>query len=186
MDVQSIADVNRLAYVGRQPGLRDSDSWYTPAGYCDLIRQALGGTIDLDPFTSRQANETVQARRILTVEDNAMLCPWPPVETVFMNPPYSAGCCATAVARFVREFKAGTFREGVVLVNNATETGWFQQLASVASAICFPNCRIRFDALDGKRSSKNTRGQTFFFLGLDPARFIQVMRPQGLIAVPMH
>lgn len=186
MDQQTIDDVSCLAYIGRQPSVCESDGWYTPASACNLVRQALGGLIDLDPFTSEQANETVQACRILTVKDNAVLCPWPSVDTVFMNPPYSPGLCATAVARFVREFAGGTFREGVVLVNNATETGWFQQLASVASAICFPNHRIRFDTFDGKRSSKNTRGQAFFYVGPDPSRFIQVMKSQGLITVPMH
>ncbi len=173
--MSDIANVNQLAYVGRKPGSRDSDSWYTPAVYCEAVRQALGGVIDLDPFSSELANRTVQAHRILTEADDALVCPWPQVRTAFMNPPYSAGLCGKAIARFVQEFRNGTFEEGIVLVNNATETRWFQQIARAASALCFTDHRIQFESLDGKRSSNNTRGQCFLYLGPNPAPFAQVM-----------
>lgn len=178
------ADPARLAYVGRQPGSRDSDSWFTPARYCDAVRQALGGTIDLDPFSSELANRTVQSRLILTEADDALSCDWPRVRTAFMNPPYSAGLCSRAIGRFLEQYRAGTFEAGIVLVNNATETTWFQPLARASSALCFPDHRIQFESIDGKRSSKNTRGQCFAYLGPDPGQFAAVFTELGVIAHP--
>jgi len=139
------------------------------------VRQALGGAIALDPFSSPEANRTVQALQILTAADDALSCDWPRVRSAFMNPPYSAGLCGKAIARFVQEFRNGTFEAGIVLVNNATETRWFQQIARAASALCFTDHRIQFESLDGKRSSNNTRGQCFLYLGPNPEPFARVM-----------
>ena len=49
--------------------------WYTPIGLVDKARQALGGAIDLDPFTHPVANEIVQAQHIITEQENNQCFP---------------------------------------------------------------------------------------------------------------
>jgi phage N-6-adenine-methyltransferase len=174
----------RMGYVGSVPGLkaatpgRDSDSWFTPAMYIEAARRVLGA-IDLDPFSSAAANETVRATRYFTAADNALTCGWALLPTnvpqnVWMNPPYTAALIKPAITRLKAECRAGTVGAGIVLVNNATDTLWFHELLSFASAVCFTRGRIAFKNVDGKRISSNTRGQAFVLVGdhADRGRFM--------------
>lgn len=169
------ANVNRLAYIGRKPGTyaRDSDAWYTPKSYVDAARRVMGG-IDLDPFSSEEANATVRATLIFTEKLSAFDCPWrtlrmaqeyPEGLRVWMNPPYSAGLIQRAAAVFLEARAAGHISQAVVLVNNSTETQWFKALREAAEAVCMTTHRIAFEAADSKRVSGNTRGQVFFYFG---------------------
>ena len=170
-----IADVNRLGYIGRKPGAtlpdRDADSWYTPISYVEAARAVMDG-IDLDPFSSEKANETIRATRILTEDRSAFVNAWrkdkrkyPNGVRVWMNPPYSSGLISRAVDAFLENLSAGHIDQAVVLVNNATDTQWFRALRERSAAVCFTHHRISFEATDGKRVSGNTRGQTFFYFG---------------------
>jgi hypothetical protein len=168
MHCASTADPSRMGYIGRLPGLtppdRDSDSWFTPEKYLAAARLALGGAIDLDPYTSAAANERVGARHSFTLQEPAPPGPeWPGVGTCFMNPPYTGGLVLDAAQRFTAAFRARRFRKGVVLVNNATDTRFFHLLLKEAAAVCFTDHRIAFENVDGKRISGNTRGQAFFY-----------------------
>jgi phage N-6-adenine-methyltransferase len=184
----SVANVRKLAYVGAQPGAnRDSDSWFTPTEYIDAARAALGGHITLDPFSSDHANEVVRATRYFTEEDDAFAQSWAgamtPGEpsTVWMNPPYSGQLVKAAVTLFLDEYEAGTFKEGVFLVNNATETRWFQRAMALSSAVCFTHHRISFWNADGKRRSGNTRGQAFLYFGPQEERFADAFAQHGAV-----
>lgn len=181
----TFADSKRLAYVGKAPGAasRDSDSWFTPPVYVEAARACLGG-IGLDPFSSAAANLSVKAGRFLTVADDALTCAWRPpsdCRTVWMNPPYSGGLCRLACAKFLEEFAAGSFSAGVVLVNNATETRFFQALLGASAAMCLPSARIQFWNADGKQISGNTRGQAFLYFGDDAPRFLAAFKSFGWV-----
>lgn len=127
------ADKLKLGYVGSQPGQRDSASWFTPARYIQSVTAVLGG-IGLDPFSSADANRIVKAKRFFSIEDNAFLKAWK-APTVFMNPPYSGTLCRQACRKFLEEWQAGNFQSGIVLVNNCTETQFFQELLRNASSV---------------------------------------------------
>ena len=70
-------------------------------------------------------------------------------------------------------------QEGIILVNNATETKWFQTLLTNASSICFTNHRISFWNADGKVVSNNTRGQAFFYFGNHAEKFNAIFASHG-------
>ncbi|MGL5074483.1 MAG: DNA N-6-adenine-methyltransferase [Waterburya sp.] len=65
-----------------------SDEWYTPSYIIDRVHQVIG-LPDLDPASSKTANQTIKAKKYFTREDNALLkTHWAdrPV-SVFLNPP---------------------------------------------------------------------------------------------------
>lgn len=163
-------------YVANNSGCNE---WYTPEKYIDLAREVLG-EIDLDPASCEFANETVNARLFYSEEDDGLTKPWR--GRVWMNPPYSADLIARFAEKFVREYRNGNITEGIVLVNNATETGWFSELAGAASAVCFPRGRIRYNS-QTRESLAPLQGQAFIYFGGGPERFLQVFSEIGWGAV---
>jgi phage N-6-adenine-methyltransferase len=176
------ADKNNLAYIGKKPGgeKRDSDAWFTPKRYVEMVRGALGGSIDFDPFSCKVAQETVKAKNFYTVNDDALRTPWPKCNTVFMNPPYSKGTCALAIQAFTASFDQGKFRRGIVLVNNATDTTWWASLTNHnrCVSLCLTHGRIGFENADGKAVSGNTRGQAFILFQAGAQQEIRDARKQ--------
>lgn len=180
LNLPSSADPKKLGYVGSTPGSRDSNAWFTPSKYIESVRVGLGGEITLDPFSSKEANQVVKAKKFYTEEDDAFIQSWE-TNTVFMNPPYSGKLCSEAVSKFIDEYEKKSFSSGIFLVNNATETKWFQRAFGAASAVCFTNHRISFWNADGKAMSGNTRGQAFFYFGKDTKKFMEEFKQHGSV-----
>jgi phage N-6-adenine-methyltransferase len=180
------ADTKKLAYIAAIPTKkpeqgRDSDSWFTPPFYISLVRETIG-SIDLDPFSSKQANGVIQAERFFDQKRNAFKQRWfKQPGTVFMNPPYSRGLINASVELFIQHWQQKQISQGIVLVNNATETKWFQALLADASAICLVKKRIAFENRDGKHVSGNTRGQVFLYFGDDAETFKRVFSTIGSV-----
>ncbi len=159
------ASALRLANGGRVNAKFSSESveWYTPAKYIEAARHVLGG-IDLDPASSRQANETVKATNILTVRDNGLEKPWE--GRVWLNPPYalidgesSAGKWG---AKLIEEYRAGRCTAAVLLVNAVTDARWFQPFFDFP--ICFTYHRIEFYTPSGQPRSP-VSGNAFVYFG---------------------
>jgi ParB family chromosome partitioning protein len=158
------------------------NEWYTPDEYVGAARAVLG-TIDLDPASSASANEIIRAQDFYTADDNGLAQPWR--GRLWMNPPYASGLIEPFTAKMAECYEAGDVAESITLVNNATETRWFQRLARVAAAICFPERRIRFVSLDGTPGAP-LQGQAFIYLGVDAERFANEYRKFGLIVDVRH
>jgi phage N-6-adenine-methyltransferase len=159
----------------------DNGEWYTPPDITERVRRALGGTIDLDPFSCDVAQENVQATHYFTRERDAMLYDWPVGHTLFANPPYGRGIIGKCVTKIVREFPH-SWHTGIILVNNATDTGWFHQLARMSSAACIFQQRIQFIQPQDVTVDRNTRGQIALYIGNDPDLFTSSFYDVGLIA----
>ena len=126
------------------------------------------GGIDLDPATSEEANTVVNATRIFTAQDDGLLRRWH--GRVWMNPPYASDLVGKFAEKLVCSFVDGDVSEGIVLVNNATETSWFMTLVSAASAVVFPRSRVRFWQPDGKLGAP-LQGQAIIYFGARPETF---------------
>lgn len=138
-----------------------NNEWYTPKEYIDIARAVLG-EIDLDPASCEYANKTVKAKQYYSAENDGLTKPWK--GKVWMNPPYSSDLISKFTAKFATEYITGNITEGIVLVNNATETGWFSSLVTVASAVAFPHGRIRYVSPD-KETNTPLQGQAFIYFG---------------------
>jgi ParB family chromosome partitioning protein len=163
----------KKAHVANNSG---NNEWYTPAVFVEAARAVLGG-FDLDPASSEIANRTVRADRIFTAEDDGLAQDWP-VGRIWMNPPYAQPLMGQFASKFAAEIRKGS--EGVVLVNNATETAWFQEIAAECSAICFPKTRIRFLHPEGNLGAP-LQGQAIIYCGPDVDAFEEAFAVFGLV-----
>ena len=176
--VQSAADVDDILNpvpVSRRDGY-DSNEWYTPSEYIEAARSVMGG-IDLDPASCEIAQTVVKADVYLTKIENGLAQRWIR-ERVWLNPPY--GDIEPWVAKLIAEFDDGHFvKQAIIVVNNATETGWFQSLLA-RFPVCALSRRIPFWRHD-QSGEQARQGQVMFYLGADVDRFIEVFQALGPI-----
>ena len=158
----------------------DGDEFSTPAVYVEAARKVLG-SIELDIASNAYAANVVRAERFWTKADNALPRDWS-AKTAWLNPPYSNRLIQQFVEIWLEHIADGRIKSGIVLVNNATETAWFQSLLGACTAVCFPDHRIAFE-LNGTPIAGNRYAQTFFYFGPDLAKFAGVFSQFGKIGV---
>lgn len=141
--------------------------WFTPPDIIEAARSVLG-EIDLDPATTPEANAVIRAADHYTAEDDGLTQSWK--GRVWLNPPYASRLVGAFTAKLIEHYAAGDVPVACLLVNNATETTWFQAAAAHASAICFPRGRLTF-WYPGKRTVTPLQGQAILYLGSDPETF---------------
>ncbi len=153
----------------------DSDEWYTPIEYLWAAREVMGD-IALDPASSELAQTVVHAKAYFTKADNGLAMARWLGETIWLNPPYSNP--AVWVDRLIKEFQTGIFiKHAIILVNNSTETTWFQSLLE-RYPVCLPAKRLAFWRHDQDGVTAR-QGQACFYLGADVDKFVEVFGKFG-------
>jgi phage N-6-adenine-methyltransferase len=152
------------------------NEWYTPSAYIEAARQAMG-SIDLDPASCELAQETVKAGVYYTIADDGLAREWG--GNVWLNPPYSKDLIGKFAEKVVVESER--FEQAIVLVNNATETAWFQSMARKANAICLFAGRIKFNDKTGKPANTPVQGQAAIYFGEHVERFASAFDDLGLV-----
>lgn len=149
------------------------NEWYTPVEFVDAARKVMGD-IDLDPASCEVANKTVKAKTIFTIANDGLSQKW--YGNVWLNPPYASDLIGKFANKTAESKK--DINQAIVLVNNATETQWFNTLIEVASAIVFPKSRVKFCMANGNTGAP-LQGQAFIYIGAYPERFLKVFKKYG-------
>lgn len=169
----TIEDIQKAkAHVSHNSG---ENEWYTPAEFVESAR-AVMGSIDCDPASSEVANKTVKAKIFYTKDDDGLSKTWG--GCVWMNPPYAQPLIAHFAEAVSAKFESREIDKAIVLVNNATETTWFQRMASVASGVCFPKGRIRFVSPVGVVGAP-LQGQAILYFGDCASEFMEEFKKYG-------
>ena len=143
----------------------------------DAARDVLG-EFDLDPASSDAAQRQVQATEFFDKNDDGLTRPWR--GRVWLNPPYSQPAIGEFVSKLVAELYAGHVRSAVMLTHNYTDTAWFHEAQSAATAICFTRGRVKFVNPAGETAAP-TQGQAFFYFGSNPAPFVARFSEIGFV-----
>ncbi len=159
-----------------------NNEWYTPIKYIELVRKVLGA-IDLDPASCEYANKTVGATKFFTSENDGLKKNWH--GRVFLNPPYGRKLIGKFIDKLKTEFVQGHISECIVLINNATETTWFNDITEIASAVVFTHGRIKFNS-EIKESKTPLQGQAFLYIGKNAEKFLEVFQAIGWGALIKH
>lgn len=158
----------------------EGNEWATPKEYIDRAKAVLG-RIDLDPASNDLAQGYVGATQHWTKADDPLARPWH--GRVWLNPPYyPTSLLSRFVDKLVGEVAIGNTIAAIMLVNNFTDTAWFQTAAAHCRVACFPRRRICFEGAVGEPLN----GQTFFYYGDDIDSFCSVFSTIGWLATPFH
>lgn len=153
------------------------NEWDTPREYIEAARNLMG-EIDVDPSSTERANKVVRAKRFYTKENDGLKKDWK--GNIWMNPPYAQPLISLFSAELVKKIKSKEVKQALVLVNNATETKWFQELVNTCNAICLISGRVRFLNPEG-RPGAPLQGQIILYFGSKGVDFIRQFAKFGQI-----
>lgn len=129
---------------------------YTPSHVAALVREALGGYIELDPASTPKANKLVKADTIFTKEQDGLQQDWRPFKTVYLNPPGGRNGLGPLVPQFWKKFCAEV-SHGIWMGYSLEQLQSLQKPGLshpffVGDAYCIPKTRIAFVREDGAKS----------------------------------
>ena len=116
----------------------------------------------------------MKAEHFFTTEQDGLKQMW--YGRIFMNPPYQGDLISQFVQKLCESPKVTEF---VILVNNATETRWFQVLLGMSTAVCFPKGRVKF--WHPRKIAVPLQGQAVLYFGNDLKAFRQEFNHFGAI-----
>ncbi len=148
----------------------------TPSAIIESARKVMG-SIDTDPASNDEAQEQIRAETYYTAEDDGLTREW--FGNIWLNPPRSTELVSRFTEQLISELSAGHIRSAIVLVDNATDTAWFQMLTARSSAVCFHEGPVRFAEAGNKRSVTPKHGQVIVYYGPDTEKFYDVFSIMG-------
>lgn len=133
---------NDLRY---REGDHPNQTQFTPAYVLDPVREALGGSIELDPCTTQ--DNPVGAKQFFYLPTDGLARDWD-AGTIYVNPPYGK-----AREAWVRKCSqaASLGSRVVLLIPAATDTAIFQEAMQTATAGVFIKGRVKFGVLRPNR-----------------------------------
>jgi hypothetical protein len=161
----------------------ESNEHYSPKYIVEAAREALGGSIDLDPASCEFANRTVKARRYYNEEANGLIQPW--FGKIFLNPPGGKVEGQSNQKIFWRKLM-----ESYLIDNTVTEAIYlsfsieFLQVAQTELPrqycphnyhICFPSKRVPYMKPNGESGDSPPHASMLVYIGENVKRFLESM-----------
>lgn len=190
VDATEAAEVAEM-FPDEDEATSDGDEWYTPAWLIEKAKQVMGG-IDIDPASSRAAQERVQASLwmgkdyalssrgalgVNWVHNNGPT--WQPAR-VWLNPPYSFPLVGQFVEKLLEQIEKGYVGEAILLVNNNTETDWWHKAAAAAAVTFTFRSRVFFWRPGREDATSPRQGQVAFYFGPNVLDFIEEFKDKGM------
>jgi hypothetical protein len=88
--------------------------WHTPESILKLVKDVFDGTIDLDVCSDAKAQETVNATKYFTAEDNGLLQPWN-ARRIWCNFPGGRGESTRWFQKAQQQFQNNTTIEAIMM-----------------------------------------------------------------------
>jgi len=159
-----------------------NDEYLTPLEYIKSARNVMG-TIDLDPASSEIGNSRVKANHFFSIKNPALEgIDWE--GNVWLNPPYSRGNLPYFTKLLLHNWKF-LMQQAIYLVPNSTSEKWYQKILKTEKSLaCLTDHRIEFILFENGRFYHQTNpefGNTFFYLGNEPDRFVDEFSKWGTI-----
>lgn len=151
------------------------NEWYTPEYIIEAARKTMGN-IELDPASSKIANQTVKAKKYFDIDSNGLEQKWH--GNIWLNPPYSQPLISQYSEKINTEIN--NFNQACILTNNATETEWYQNILINASVVCFFKSRIKFIDINGNPSGAPLQGQSIIYIGKNSKEFYNEFKKYGI------
>lgn len=159
----------------------ESDEWFTPSHIIDAARKAMG-SIDTDPASCFEANQTVQATYWYDRQSNGLLDQLPWQGNVWLNPPYGRGDYGAQgfTKRLLQEITLGTVTQAITCLNLGSMSAfWFEPIMLSAAVQLIYKGRLDFRPPDGKESGSPNKGTVFSYFGPHPDAFLKAFGPLG-------
>jgi len=153
----------------------DSYEWFTPIEIIESARIVMG-SINLDPASCEEANKIINADNFYTKETDGLNIQWS--KNIWLNPPYSMPHIKIFTQKAMCEYEKGKISQALILVNNATDTNWFQSLFKYP--VCFFDGRVKFWN-PNKNNLGARQGQAIFYLGNNTGNFINEFGKYGTL-----
>lgn len=164
-----------IAHIAQSTG---ETEWDTPSEFIQSARMVMGN-IDIDPASNEQANERIQADIFYTAKNDGLDKSWS--GNIWMNPPYAQPLVVEFCEALIKKYESSEIKQACVLVNNATETTWFQGLLRICKCVCFLKGRIKFIDKKGNPSGTPLQGQAILYFGKKENEFAMEFSKFGLI-----
>ncbi|MEM7133208.1 MAG: DNA N-6-adenine-methyltransferase [Chloroflexota bacterium] len=153
--------------------------YYTPEFITHAAREVMGG-IDLDPASSPEANQRVEATEFYTLTDNGLAQRW--YGRVWMNHPFGRNRNSRWINKLIWEYEVGEVEQACCLTFASTSEKWFKPL--FAYPICFLSPRTNFILPDGSVKRGVTKGSVVTYLGHRVVAFVKAFSPLGKVMLP--
>lgn len=151
---------------------------YTPPAIIEAARTAMG-SIDLDPASSKKANQTVKAGRIFTLNEDGLKQSW--WGNVWLNHPFGRNLNQAWMKKLADEFVEGRTKQACCITYACTSESWFQPLMNKPQ--CYLSPRTNYLLPDGTVKKGVTKGSVVTYFGQFEDRFAKAFCNLGNIKV---